>query len=239
MKTPVITLLVPLVACMACGSAENGEAVDGAGQASAAEQEGRLNIPTPKIDWPTPPAGPAAASANAEPVGELDRAAIAREIMADPAAHKPETYVFVTQHLWSRGDRLQAAFWHYLFQIRTLPWAEQVPELRPFRAAVNESIGGEIHRWLGSDYDAWADLTRRAMAYEQRIPLSPERPPGLSEAEWLAQVQRSRAAWREDFNHVFGPDGPRRTDIEADRRASGFAIGPLQNPGVPLPDDWR
>lgn len=239
MKTSAIALLVPLAACMACGSAETGSAREAQVESQAADQAGGVSIPSPRIDWPVPPAGPATASASAEPEGELDRAAIAREIMADPAAYKPETYVFVTQHLWSRGDRLQAAFWHYLFQIRTLPWAEQQRELRPFRAAINESLGGEIHRWLGADYDAWVEMTRRVMAYERRIPLSPERPPGLSEAEWRAQVERSRADWREDFEDVFGPSGPGRASIEADRRASGLPVGPLQDAGAPLPDDWR
>lgn len=236
MKSSVIAVLVPFAACMGCGPADDGSVheTSPAGEQAMAGQAG--SSPSSRIDWPTPPA-PAAPASDTEDAAQRD--AIVRELLEDPAAHKPETYVFVTQHLWSRGDRLQAAFWHYLFQIRTAPWLQYEPEMAPFRGAVNESLGGAINRWIGSDYDAWEAVTRRAVAYERRLPLSPERPAGLDESEWLAHVAQARAAWTEDFESVFGAGGSGRAEMEAQRRANGLPVGPLEAPGAPLPDHWR
>jgi hypothetical protein len=164
---------------------------------------------------------------------------MARAILADPAAYRPETYVYVTRYLWERGDRRQAAFWHFLFQIRTAPWLPYDRNLGPLRSGVNASIGATINTWLGSDYDAWLETTQRAMAYERRMPLSPERPAGLSQARWASDVARARAGWETDFRQITGPSGPTRAGMEARRRANGLYVGPLRDPGAPLPADWR
>ncbi|WP_428148947.1 hypothetical protein [Brevundimonas sp.] len=206
-------------------------ATTGADAGTAAAARLGIDIPDPlgKRGTDTP-------SAQASPPNE---AAIARQIMADPASYKPENYVYVTKVLWERGDRQQAAFWHFLFQIRTAPWLPYNPDLGPFRSGVNASIGARINEWLGSDYDAWLETTRRAMSYERRIPLSPERPAGLSQAEWSAAVERARAGWAADFREITGPTGPTKAALEAQRRSNGRYVGPLQDPGAPLPADWR
>lgn len=196
-----------------------------AGDAAAARLG--IQIPRPLENQSAPQSGPP------------DEASIARAILADPAAYKPETYVYVTKYLWERGDRQQAAFWHFLFQIRTAPWLAHDPRLGPFRGGVNSSIGATINDWLGSDFDAWLETTRRAISYERRIPLSPERPAGLSEGQWSAEVARARQSWEADLRQITGPGGPTKAQMEAQRRANGRYVGPLQDPGAPLPADWR
>ena len=183
----------------------------------------------------------AAGSAETQFRGALpsDEATLARSIMENPAAHKPETWVYVTKYLWERGDRQQAAFWHFLFQIRTLPWLEYDRQMGPFRSGVNASIGATINEWLGSDYDAWLETTRRAIAYERRLPLSHERPAGVSEAAWAQSIARGRQTWETDFRQLTGPGGTTRAQIEAVKRQNGRYVGPLRDPGAPLPNDWR
>ncbi len=188
------------------------------------------------IDIPRPLENGAAPSAQA---GAPDEAAIARQILADPAAYKPETYVYVTKYLWERGDRQQAAFWHFLFQIRTVPWLRYQPDLAQFRGGVNASIGAAINEWLGSDYDAWLETTRRAIAYERRMPLSPERPAGVSQPEWNEAIEQGRDGWAADFREITGPSGPTKAGMDAQRRSNGRYVGPLRDPGAPLPADWR
>lgn len=196
-----------------------------AGDAAAARLG--IEIPRPLENQPATQSGP------------QDEASIARAILADPAAYKPETYVYVTKYLWERGDRQQAAFWHFLFQIRTAPWLAHDPQLGPFRGGVNSSIGATINDWLGSDFDAWLETTRRAISYERRIPLSPERPAGLSESQWSAEVARARQSWEADFRQITGPGGPTKAQMDAQRRSNGRYVGPLQDPGAPLPANWR
>jgi hypothetical protein len=104
---------------------------------------------------------------------------------------------------------------------------------------VNASIGRTINEWLGSDFDAFIDTTARALSYERRIPLSPERPAGVSESEWAAAVARARDSWASDFRETTGPGGPTKAQLDAQRRANGLYVGPLQAPGAPLPADWR
>ena len=196
-----------------------------AGEAAAARLG--IDIPRPLENQP------------AAQVGPQDEASIARAILANPAAYKPEAYVYVTKYLWERGDRQQAAFWHFLFQIRTAPWLAHDPLLGPFRGGVNSSIGATINDWLGSDFDAWLETTRRAISYERRMPLSPERPAGLSESQWAAEVAHARANWETDFRQITGPGGPTKAQMDAQRRQNNRYVGPLQDPGAPLPADWR
>ncbi|KAI9881670.1 MAG: hypothetical protein M1823_006619, partial [Watsoniomyces obsoletus] len=163
-----------------------------AGDAAAA----RLGIDIPR------PLEPGAVRPTTPHAAAQDEAGMARAILADPAAYRPETYVYVTKYLWERGDRRQAAFWHFLFQIRTDPWLPHDRNLGPLRSGVNASLGALINEWLGSEYDAWLETTRRAISYERRMPLSPERPAGLSQAQWSAAVAEARAAWETDFQRI-------------------------------------
>lgn len=220
-------LIAAIAMTSACGPAENSASAGVIGDAAAATE-----VTAPEVSVASGSAG------EQDAVGSRERQ-IAEDLLRDPSAHPPVSYVYVTSYLWNRGDRLQAAFWHYMFQIRTAPWLKHDRNLGPLRGAVNESIGGTINRWVGSDYAAWEDVTRRAIAFEQRMPLNAERPAGLTEAQWRTEVEESRRAWVADFETMFGPGGPGRASVEAQRRSNGLPVGPLESPGAPLPADWR
>ena len=66
-------------------------------------------------------------------------------------------------------DRLQAAFWYYVFQIRSRPWAEADRQrtrgsgAAALRASISETLGRPINEWLGSDPAAWKETGMAAI----------------------------------------------------------------------------
>ncbi|MFC5372480.1 hypothetical protein ACFPIF_07955 [Brevundimonas faecalis] len=158
-------------------------------------------------------------------------------VLADVSAQSPFEIAKAASGLWARGDRLQAAFWFYVFQIRTSAWAEAQPDLRPLRAAINEDLGRTVNEWLASDVEAWEDMAERAIAFEARQPLWSGRPDGVTEADWKAQVEQSRAKYIADFRQVFASIDPGA--IAAVRREHDLPVGPLDEPGAPLEAAWR
>lgn len=175
---------------------------------------------------------PQTAPANAAPSPE--------DVLAHPDSVEPMLYIEVVDALWARGDRAQAAFWYYLWQIRTRPWARRgPPHYAQLRGALMEVRGRPINEWIGSDVDARTDLATRAMAYERTMPLSAERPEGLTAEQWQAAVAAERDSYAAEFREVmaypqFQPEAQR-----AARRRNGLPVGPWVSPGAPLPDDWR
>ena len=239
------TLAVTCSALLAACSPANDSGEDAAQEtplvtADQSSSPGGLVVPVPDVPIARAPSlrGPTSSSANPDATTP-DEAEIARALLADPSAYPPITYVYVTKYLWARGDRRQAAFWHTLFQIRTAPYLRYDRDLGPLRGSINQVLGGEVLRWIGSDYAAWEEVTRQAMAYERRAPLNPERPEGVAKREWLAHVAQSRQAWATDFNDTFGPRGPGRRALDSRRRSNGLYVGPLQDPGAALPAEWR
>jgi len=160
--------------------------------------------------------------------------------LARPQATDPFAYAMLTNALWQEGRRRQAAFWFYVFQIRTRPWADvdkRGDGAAALRAALNDGLGQEINGWLGSDLDAWRDLAARAMSYEARLPLSADRPEGVDAAAWSAAVATSRRTYREGYEKTLG--ALTAAESAARRRENGMPVGPLEDPGPPLPADWR
>ena len=158
-------------------------------------------------------------------------------VNVDIAAASPFELAETSKAMWARGDRLQAAFWFYVFQIRTAPWAEAQPDLLPLRGSINDSLGRTVNEWLASDVEAWEELAERAIAYEAAQPLSSERPDGLDAADWQGRVERARATYAADFRQVFASFDA--GDIAAMRREHDLPVGPLDQPGAPLNPDWR
>lgn len=163
-------------------------------------------------------------------------AAVSAAASVDIAAASPFELAETSKAMWARGDRLQAAFWFYVFQIRTAPWAEAQPDLLPLRGAVNDSLGRTINEWLASDVEAWEELAERAIAYEAGQPLWSDRPEGVDAAEWRDRVERARATYARDFRQVFASFDA--GDIAAMRREHGLPVGPLDQPGAPLDPNW-
>jgi len=149
-------------------------------------------------------------------------------------------YIFAVQTLWAQGDRAQAAFWYYVWQIRTRPWVEASGSRGPYaqaRGALTQTVGPQVNEWVFSDPKALIDLTNRAISYEAKLPLYAGRPADVSEAQWPALVAAERAKWAKDFEEFSG--SVKVDEIAATRRQNGLRSGPWEKPGKPLPEDWR
>ena len=132
-------------------------------------------------------ADPAAGLRTGQPHAQTDAQPSSAAILAHPEMYGPFTYAIVVRDMWAQGRRLQAAFWFYVFQARTRPWsaADMTGDgAAALRGALNEELGPAINGWVGSDLEAWRALAQRAVSYEARLPLCPQRPEGISAAAW-------------------------------------------------------
>lgn len=159
-------------------------------------------------------------------------------ILDDPQVRNPFDWVEAIATLWRRGDRLQAAFWYYVFQIRSLPWAEADRArtggsgAAALRGSITHALGAPINEWLGSDPAAWRDTGARAIAFEKRLPYHAARPDGIDEAAWARMNETARTSHEAGFDQVWRQYS--FADMEARRRQMGLYVGPLQDPGQPL-----
>lgn len=163
----------------------------------------------------------------------------AEYIVGHPGAVHPYYFARVVDDLWRRGNRRQAAFWYYVFQSRSRAWAETDPNLKDLRGALNDGMGQAINSWAAGDLDAWQEIGARAISYEKKLPFYPGRPGGVSAEQWTAIVAKWRKAYEDGFLSVFPKTEQDRQAYADKRRKKGLYVGPLQNPGEPLPDDWR
>ena len=179
---------------------------------------------------------PAAATAQAPAEAGISPEAV----LADPAKHEPFTYALLVQSLWSSGRRQQAAFWFYVFQERTRPWADADTRgdgAAALRSALNDELGTVINRWVASDVRAWQAIVDRALSYEAKLPLNPARPDGIGQAEWERRVAKARADYVAAARQTLFTMKPE--EVAAKRREAGLPVGPLEDPGPALPDSWR
>lgn len=168
------------------------------------------------------------------------RAVAVEQVLAHPASVDPFDYAAVVNWLWESGRRRQAAFWFYVFQERTRPWAladRNGEGAAALRSSLNDGLGKTINEWIAADLPAWRATALRAIAYEKRFPLHRERPLGLSSANWAALVAKSRAEYDAQATEAFATLKPE--ELAANRRAAGLPVGPLEKPGPALPDAWR
>ena len=163
-------------------------------------------------------------------------------MMAHPDVVNPMSLIQLVTILLSRGDNERAAFWYYFWQTRSRPWAQFGPPdgVAALRGAITATLGPTIDQWAGSDPLAMAILMKQATVFEQRAPLYPGRPEGVSGAAWVLAIARARTT-----NSIAGIDRAVPTDqtsIEAygdSRRKNGLYFGPWQSPGTPLAPEWR
>ena len=162
---------------------------------------------------------------NADPYQLLDSVEVAN----------PFDWIEPIATLWRRGDRLQAAFWYYVFQIRSRPWAEADPVgdgAAALRGSITEVLGRPINEWLGSDLAAWKETQAAAIDFEKRLGFHPGRPDGIDERSWTAMNQRARDEYEKGFAEMWGQYS--FAQLEDMRRRNGLYVGPLRNPGQPL-----
>lgn len=162
-------------------------------------------------------------------------------ILAHPDAVNPFALIEPMRTLIDRGDMLQASFLFYFWQIRSVPWAKHgAPDGEgAVRASVNAMVGEVINRWVASDPDAMNAVAERAIAYERRLPLFSGRPAGVSAAIWARDVVKLRQDYADGFYRYAPRDAEAKRKFTETRKRNGLYVGPLQNPGKPLPEAWR
>lgn len=149
----------------------------------------------------------------------------------------PLQLVRAVSEYWQRGDKLQASFWYYIWQIRTAPWVGTDPAFDDARASLNNAIGQTINGWIAADSETWQATARRAVAFEPKLPLWTIHPPEMSPEAWATRVAEHRASYARELDEAFA-----QTDAETIRRSrseAGLPVGPLTDAGQPLPDAWR
>lgn len=166
------------------------------------------------------------------------RSAAIAAALAGPEALGPFDIGILSAALWRDGRRHQAAFWFFVFQVRSRPWADLDPSgAGAARAALNDLLGGTINAWIASDLTAWQDTARRAMSYEAGLPLPRERPTAVAPSAWAAAVAKSRREYRAGYDQTLGRMAA--VELAAERRRNGLPVGPLDAPGPALLESWR
>lgn len=163
-------------------------------------------------------------------------AVIARPELVDPSGH-----IQVIGMLWERGDRLQATFLYYVCQVRFIPWAKlgSPSGEGALFSAIRATVGPEINGWIGSDPLLNRQVLERALSYERKIPLHPDRPDGVDEKTWLRTVEEVRAGAAKEWLGQMPVTPKALKDWAKQRSKNGLPNGPVEHPGAPLPDHWQ
>lgn len=138
---------------------------------------------------------------------------------------------------WRTGERLQGAFCLYLYQLRMMPWAAITPAMKEYYDDQMAAGGEEVDNWATSDFTAWRGLVRRVIAYEKKTPLYATHPGEMSDADWQALVAKAREVYAGNFEQAFG--GMTAEKAAERRKEQMLYVGPWQEPGSALLDNWR
>lgn len=160
-------------------------------------------------------------------------------ILSNLTEVSPLNLAYVVADEWKAGNKLQASFWFYIWQIRTDAWVTGVDEsgFKIYRNMLNDEMGRTINAWIAADPALMRDTAQRAIGYEAKLPLATMRPDEMSEADWLAIIAKSRSDYAKEMHDAF--NGISDEEILETRAENGLAIGPLTDKGEPLPEDWR
>ena len=160
-------------------------------------------------------------------------------ILANLDEVSPFNLIFVVADEWKKGNKLRAAFWYYVWQIRTDAWVSGVDreEFELVRTMMSDEAGQVIYNWIAADPALMRETVERALRYEAVLPLSKQRPDDLSEADWLAVVERSRTDYATELREAFA--NTTDENILARRQQNGLPVGTHKDIGAPLDDTWR
>ncbi len=167
--------------------------------------------------------------------------AAAEYLLSHTKHHHPFNLVLAAQALFNHGRREQGAFVFYLFQLRINPWvtAGKDSGMSSLVGALKQSVGSQVHSWIGSDPEAWQELALKAQAAEKKLPLAEQLPPGMTKEKWLALNEELRSKSSKELAETFrsllkeGKDA-----FLKQRRANKLHVGPWIDPGPPIPIGW-
>ena len=166
------------------------------------------------------------------------RAAAADYVFEHPDAVEPFNLIYaITDHI-VRGDRERALFWFFIWQTRTRPYIQAVPEFGIVRGAMNATIREELLTWAGSDVEASREVWLRAIRYELKAPLYQTPPEGVSNDDWAQMIAAAREENSEASVRQLHDENPPE-EVVKERRENGLYVGPWIEPGRPLKDEWR
>lgn len=180
-------------------------------------------------------AAPAPSTPDAAPAPQATPSA--EYVLANLTSVSPLNLIYVVSEEWAAGNRLQAAFWYYIWQIRTEPWAVAEQEFAQPRAAINQSVGATINSWIFSDPELMQSVSERAISYEPKLPMWTHIPEGMPQNRWDELVATTRATYVTDLRSGLTETPP--DQIRVLRQQNGLPVGPLTDQGAPLPEEWR
>lgn len=169
------------------------------------------------------------------------RARAVDAVIARPEIVAPVYYLRVVGELLQRGDPLQATFLYYLWTVRFAPWAKHgsPSDEGALFGAARATFGPGINGWIGSDPLLNRRVLERALTYERKLPLHPDRPAGVDEATWLRTIEEVRESAAKQWLGQM-PVTPEALKAWAKTRAkNGLPNGPVTHAGKPLPDHWQ
>lgn len=161
----------------------------------------------------------------------------AAEVQDNLATVSPLSIIYVITEYWTGGDKLKAAFWYYIWQIRTQAWVGSDSGFDQFRTTMNNEMGSTINGWIGADPVVWREVAERAASYEAKLPLWRVHPENMTEEAWLAQIAATRADYAKQMTDAFDSTTP--DAMRASRTAANLPVGPLTDSGAPLPEEWQ
>lgn len=162
-------------------------------------------------------------------------------VIAQPEKVDPSHHIQIIATLWQRGDRLQATFLYYVWQVRFMPWAKlgSPSGEGALFGAIRATLGPVVNGWIGSDPVLNRQVLDRALTYERKLPLHPNRPEGVDEKTWLRTIEEVRESAAKQWLGQM-PVTPEALKAWAKTRAkNGLPNGPVTHPGKPLPDHWQ
>lgn len=183
------------------------------------------------------PAAPPSAAETAPAPQPAEAMPSIDDVLGNLGNISPFNLVYVVQQHWDAGDKLKAAFWFYIWQLRTGPWAELDPETSEVRTPLNQQMGAAINSWLAADPDLMRQTAERALSYETKLPLWNRRPEGIAEDFWNKTIAEHRTAYTDSLKEAFSTMTPEQ--IRTLRAEANLPVGTPADIGAPLPEEWR
>ncbi len=164
-------------------------------------------------------------------------------LLSNPEQVDPMSWGIVANQLFNQGDKLRAAFCFYVFQVRTLPFVKALEgtandnNIVASRNGLNQLLASQINEWIATDPEAVYQVARQAIAYEASLSQDNLRPQSVPQEAWRLIVAQERQSYAQEMENTLGSPQQRQALAEL-RRATGFEVGPLKEPGAPLPPEW-
>jgi len=148
----------------------------------------------------------------------------------------PFGWATVAMLLWSRGERVQAAFSYMVFQIVTSTLARHAkdPSAEPaLRESLTSLIGNPIMMWIGADFNEWQRVARLASNFARRLDYESWRPDHIDREAWQRDITTDQKSYEQARAELFA-DKEKRAGFAKQRKENGLYVGTLSDGGSPI-----